>query len=199
MFYLTSASLTSMESDNNDDNANINFLIPASGSILLRAQILYSEPEVTPCLTDSCYILTPNGYINITKLNIGDVLYTNDKRKVIINKIYKNTLSTKEINKPFKIPKHFFEKNKPDKNTFISENHAYLYNKKWRFPKDDNLKKEWNNDTIIYYNLKVDNYNTDNLVVNNLVMESWDGLNPHDKRNYKWKKTKKGMFRYFKP
>lgn len=126
--------------------------------------------EDVPCLTDSCNILTPNGYINITNLKENDFVITHDNRKVSIIKILKSISK----NPPNKIKSHYYGYNKPIIDTYISDKHAYKVNNKWLIPKDQNLPKK-NSINNIYYHLQLQNYSTDHLVINGLIMESWNG------------------------
>jgi len=62
----------------------------------------------------------------------------------------------------------------------IMNGHTKLY--------DSDLQTKWKTKHIEYYNLQLNNFETDNLIVNGIEMESWDGLYPHQERNYTWKK-----------
>lgn len=137
---------------------------------LSSEEVISSSNENIPCLTDSCNILTPKGYVNVTFLKEGDVITTPDNRNLPIIKKLK-TISKIKSNK---IKAHQYGNNKPIIDTFISDNHRYKINGKWLIPKKQNLDK---NQTInnIYYHIKLPNYSTDHLIVNELIMESWNG------------------------
>ena len=135
-----------------------------------------------PCLTNTCDILTPKGYVNITKLKKGDYVLT-DKNKL------KKITQIKTFNSNRKglfIPKNVINNKLPNKNIIISENHAINISDKWYYPTFFKFK------TIdvpnnLYYHIKLEDYLNDNLIVNGMIMESWDGFtNPNEPRNYRW-------------
>lgn len=70
--------------------------------------------------------------------------------------------------------------------TYISKHHYYNINNKWTKPYLEKLKQEWNNTSIYYYNFELEDYHNDHLIVNGLKMESWDGKDPYESRDYKW-------------
>ena len=144
------------------------------------------ESNDIPCFTNTCNILTSYGYINVSRLKIGDNVLTSDNRIVKIKNILKSNTYIK--NKPFLIKKDFYGKNLPIIDTHISPLHQYYINNKWYIPKEQNLSQEWNKNTLTYYHIQLDNYKTDNLVVNGIIMESWDGRLAFQQRKYNLKK-----------
>jgi len=66
--------------------------------------------------------------------------------------------------------------------------HAYQVNNKWLLPSKAGLPQQWleGGNRITYYHLQLPNYFKDNLIVNGLVMEGWDGKMPHETREYLW-------------
>jgi hypothetical protein len=85
-----------------------------------------------------------------------------------------------------------YGKNKPLVDTYISEDHAVKIKNKWLLPRNEkNMLSKWNSKMVTYYHIELPNYLTDNLVVNGLVMESWDGKQIGEKREYVWKKSGK--------
>lgn len=131
----------------------------------------------TPCFTNTCNILTPNGYKNVSFLKENEIVLTSDHRQLKIEKIYKASCCTKKCS-PRLIKKNQYGKNKPFVDTHISENHMYKIKRKWTKPKYECLMKQWNNKIVTYYHLKLPNHSTDNLIVNGMIMESWDGIIP---------------------
>lgn len=153
--------------------------------LLLYAELTYDD---VACLTNTCSILTPLGYKNVSDIIVGDIVSTHKNKPVVVTEIYKKTLPITKNTLPYKIPKNYFGKNKPTKNTYITKNHMFMHNNKWNKPENTKFIQEWKTNTITLYNLKLSNYHTDTLVVNGLTMESWDGLDPQIPRNYVWKK-----------
>lgn len=153
------------------------------------------EPEgPVPCLTNTCNVLTPSGYRNVSKIKQGDFVTTSDNRLVEVQRVLTSTVSTKEI-KPRLIKAHQFGKNQPIINTHISDWHAYQEQGMWKLPKKSKLPKEWSEDKVTFYHLELPDYYNDNLVVNGLVMEAWDGKMPQEIREYLWKKVGKKYVR----
>ena len=84
------------------------------------------------CLTDTCDVLTPNGYVNIKDLSIGDKVTTPEGENVKITKVMKpQEYYVMGKAYPHFIPKNSLGENKPSKDTFISKNHAYKSGNEW--------------------------------------------------------------------
>lgn len=139
------------------------------------------------CFTETCDILTPSGYKNVSKLKKGDSVITSDNRIVKIKKAFKKTVLCASFNQPYLIPKDFFSKGIPFKDTFISLWHAFKDkhdSKYWMIPHnsdDTRIKKNcWKDRFVTYYNFKLDCPIQDNLKVNGMVCESWFGLTPKE-------------------
>ena len=132
-----------------------------------------NEGQQIPCFTDTCYLLTPFGYKNVTKLEKGDLVVTADNRKVRIKNIYKTKASS--LYRPYLINKGGLGNNLPTVDTYISPEHRLLHKGKWIKPKNTLFKKSWNKSEIVYYHVELPNYKTDNVICNGVVMESWDG------------------------
>jgi hypothetical protein len=130
-----------------------------------------------PCILSGSFIKTPNGDILIDDLKQNDLITTGDNRNVNIIEIIKYTIDTpNDQSYPICIPEHFFDNNIPNKNTFLSQNHAIkLNNQYWIYGQHHihyfNIFKI--NPT--YYHILLPNYYTDDLIVNNLIVESWSG------------------------
>jgi hypothetical protein len=126
-----------------------------------------------PCLTEETNILTPNGYINITELKKGDIIITDNNRHLQILNIYENIMDGNKDTYPCIIPKNSIGNNYPVNDFQISQDHLIKYNNKWILPK---LYFQINTTykTINYYHIELENYLTDNLVINNgVVVESF--------------------------
>ena len=145
-----------------------------------------------PCLTETCNILTPNGYRNVSSLKSGDVVTTSDNRNVKIEKMFTSRVLASKMS-PCVIKAHKYGKNKPMIDTHISENHAYQVGGLWKMPKNEKLCKEWNGKYINFYHIKLPDYSKDYLVVNGLTTEGWDGLLPGEFHPTKWVKEGNGL------
>ena len=132
-----------------------------------------------PCLTKKeAMIKTPNGYINITKLQKYDWVVTSDNRIVPITKFPVDRIKTDKFNTPYIIPKNYFGKDYPSKSFKISPQHAIAINKKaseWFIPyiNGNELERYKEYEIIDYYHIELPNWMTDHLVINNgVVVES---------------------------
>lgn len=131
-----------------------------------------------PCFTDKTDILTPNGYINITKLKENDKILTHDKRQVSIIKIYSFEVINSKHNNPYIIPKRSIDDNYPPEDVILSGKHLIRYKNGWIQPKNGFngllFKQDESNSIIKYYHIKLPNYMTDYLVINGgCVVESY--------------------------
>lgn len=148
------------------------------------------------CLTNTCDILTPNGYVNVSKLKEGDLVLTTENKILPIQKLYKRKHYINDKNCPVLIKKNMFGNNLPFKDTYISDKHGYKVNGVWQVDILDNkLEKNWSNNYVIYYNLKIGDIFRDNLIVNGIEMESWDGKYPGEGCDFSWIKVKDGFKR----
>lgn len=142
-----------------------------------------------PCFTETCNILTPCGYKNVSGLIEGDVVITSDGRESKIKRILKRESNSL----PYVIPTSKYCASVPLVDTYISGNHMYNVKGDWLKPREE-LEMKWNSKMVTYYNILLENYKTDNVIVNGIEMESWDGLMPNKTRDYTWSK----IGRFFK-
>lgn len=129
-----------------------------------------------PCLTDNTTVLTPNGYIDISKLSIGDNVITSDNRIVEIKNIYKSRTIGNDKSYPCIVPKNSIGPNYPSETFKISQGHLIQYNNsssiRWIYPRKY-FKLDKSEKVINYYHIKLENYITDHLVINNgVIVES---------------------------
>jgi len=115
------------------------------------------------CLVDNTYIYTPNGYININKLQKGNYVITSNNKKTIIIDIIKTLLIGNSTNYPYIIPKDGISLNYPKKELYISGNHMIQYNG-WICPKFY-FTQDTSYELITYYHIKLPNYLTDHLII----------------------------------
>ena len=159
----------------------------------------YFSFVTNPCLTDTCDVLTPNGYVNVKDLSVGDKVTTPEGENVKITKVMKPT-EYYAMGKayPHFIPKNSLGENKPSKDTFISKNHAYKSGDGWlcgQFNIEHNAIN-WDKDFVTYYNIMTEDYPKHTLVVNGVEMESWGGYEhnkPETHGNIKLRREKLGF------
>ena len=151
------------------------------------------------CLTDTCDILTPNGYVNVKDLSVGDYILSHNGARVKITKIMKPTTHVamgKAL--PHFIPKNSLGENKPSKDTFISKNHAYKSGDEWLCGQIniEHNATNWDKDFVTYYNVMTEDYPKHSLVVNGIEMEAWGGYEhnkPETHGNIKLRREKLGF------
>jgi len=133
-----------------------------------------------PCLLSKTLIRTPYGNELIDNLKEGDLIVTDDNRIVPIVQILKYKIeSPNESSYPVCIPKDYFSIDIPDRNTYISQNHAIkLTDEYWIYGRHH--LKYFNKYLVkpLYYHILLPNYFKDNLIANNMTVESWSGLLP---------------------
>ena len=133
-----------------------------------------------PCILSKTLIKTPYGNQLIDNLKENDLILTDDNRIIPIIKILKSKIEYPNENAyPICIPKDYFDKNKPDRDTYISQNHAIKLNDNYwiyggHHPTYFNKLKV----KPLYYHILLPNYYTDNLIANNIIIESWSGFMP---------------------
>lgn len=167
----------------NLDEKNLGLNVESFEKFVVKFKMIFNgcignieiSPINIPCFTETCYILTPDGYTNITKLKKGDLIKTADNRNVNITNIF-TTKITKELEKPYVIKADQYGENKPMLDTYISRKHQYKLNGKWTSPEKENLKQKINDKNLTYYHIETPKYLKDNLMVNGIEMESWDGI-----------------------
>jgi hypothetical protein len=147
-----------------------------------------------PCLTEDTTILTPKGYVNIKELSKGDNVITSDNRIVEIVKIFKSNVIGNNKTFPCIVPKNSIAPNYPPETFKISQGHLIKYNNSlsnyWIYPRlyfklDRSMK------TIEYYHIKLENYITDHLVINNGTVVESLGNHPSDIKNNKYNEYNK--------
>ncbi len=143
---------------------------------------------VIPCLTEGTIVLTPNGYVNVGRLRKGDNVITSDNRIVEIVKIYKSRVIGNNYTYPCIIPKNSIGPNYPPETFKISQGHLIRYNNSssiyWIYPRKY-FKLDKSKQIFTYYHIKLENYITDHLVINNGVVVESLGNHPSDKPNNK--------------
>ena len=143
------------------------------------------EINYIPCILSNTLVKTIDGYEFIDNLKIGDLIINSSGQEVPIKNILKYYIEKpKERELPIIVPKDFFGLNIPNKDTYITENHAILLkNNKWLLGHDNlNIFKKLDVKPL-YYNIELPNYFNDHLVINNMPIESWCA------RKYKYRYT----------
>lgn len=129
---------------------------------------------ILPCLTEWTTVLTPNGYVLISSLKVGDMVITCDGRRVPIVNLFKSVHDGSSRTYPYVIPKNSIGDNYPPKKVEVSRSHLIKYGDKWIHPKNSKcFKQNRKLDKVKYYHIELPDYVTDNLVINRgCVVES---------------------------
>jgi hypothetical protein len=145
-----------------------------NGSYHITTVILtITTPGPIPCLLEDTMVLTPNGYVNITELREGDEVITGNHKIVQITKIFETIAKGDEDSYPCIIPKNGIAANYPPSELKISQNHLIRYYNQWIRPKDY-FPLDRSYKIIKYYHIRLENYLTDDLVINDgIVVESY--------------------------
>ena len=163
-------------------------------------EITWYGPGTVPCVTKDSYILTPNGERCITDLREGDLVRTENGENVpIVKKMVRKV--NRKSKMPFIIPKDHYGENIPNRDVYISPNHAYYLKQKsgeyiWKYPKHQKELRQTEWETVTYYNLKLPDYHKHQFICNGLAMESW---NDDDKniKPYTWVQKGNNIYKVF--
>ena len=134
--------------------------------------------NIVVCILSKTYIRTPMGDQYIDNLRDGDLIITSDNRIVPIIKIIKYYIEdSNEYSYPVCIPKDYFGIDMPNNNTYLSQNHAInLLNNKWIYGRDHLKYFTLYKTKPLYFHVLLPNYYTDDLIANNIIVESWSGF-----------------------
>jgi len=155
---------------------------------------IYSLNGDFPCLYKDTLVLTPNGYVCVTDLKIGDYVITSDNRKSRIKNIYKNIVEGNNKTCPYIIKANSIDNNYPPIDTRISRGHLIKFNDNWIHPKKNAhiFDQDLSLKSVEYYHIHLENYITDHLVVNNgLIVESYIGSKMYTKNVNEYNKRLK--------
>jgi len=163
--------LTNYSGDATSDvNATVVIHIPEIGGRVGEGGV--SRPAVVPCFLASAPVLTPNGYTKISKLVAGDEVMTADGRAVRIQQVLKKKVATGPSTNPYIIPAGKYG---ATRNLAISPNHrVVMHDGSMVEARHLGLKQQERDegDTIEYYNLELPCWNTDNMVIAGVAVES---------------------------
>lgn len=152
-----------------------------SGIVILS----YTASASVSCILRGSNVLTSNGYKKIEDVGDSDLIQTQDGRNV--NKmIHKYLVPSNPDNRPYRIPRSFFQLNVPNQDTFISPKHAIILKKNMvTYPNVLGLPQETEcGDKIEYYHVEVPDFENDFVIVNNMMVEGYanDFINKKNKK-----------------
>lgn len=125
------------------------------------------------CFVTGTMILTSNGEVRIETLNVGDKIQVSDGRDIKIKQISIQKINNQINNQiPYCIKTGFFSNNEPNKDLYISGTHLIKpKNSTWTCPLLIDKLKQIKTEGM-YYNLVLENYNTDIIVANGIKCDS---------------------------
>lgn len=182
--------------EKNSCDPHYTFHIHHGMTVLFDMELIYD----IVCFVAGTKILTPKGYLPIENLTTEDCIITPDNRSspILEINIYETCICS--VHMPYVIPCHYFGPNKPFENLLLSSSHAVYHPQRNLFIQMQQLQlskitvqdyiaqydapSSQQSHSIVYYHLKVENYQEDFVVSNGIITEAWDGLQAHDQRRY---------------
>ncbi len=156
------------------------YTLPTTGSdgtpVATDNTLLYSFTSPTGginCLAYGTNVLTPFGYKLVQDIKEGDLLSTHDGRTTKVNKVLKRTIVSN--NELYLIKKDSFGINTPNDDLYLSLAHAVYYNDAFHHPfhaNNENIIKVDKTCFVQFYHFEVDNYFTDFIIANNMIVET---------------------------
>ena len=145
------------------------FAINSSGS--------YNVPQNSSiaCILKGTKILTDSGYKLIEDITMDDKIVTHDNRIVKINDIHMMVLYSREKTAPRIIKKGEYN---AFEDLYISEGHGILIDDYFDYPFNLGLEQRKLNELLTYYLIRTENFLTDTLIANGVIIESWGGWLP---------------------
>jgi len=122
------------------------------------------------CFLGDAPVLTPRGYRPIREFAVGDSVMTADGREVAISRVFRKAYSPSTVVNPYVIPKGSFS---ATRSVAISPNHEVLVAGRGMVKaRDLGLKRMKMMEDFTYYNLELEDWVRDNLVVAGVTCES---------------------------
>lgn len=123
------------------------------------------------CFRKGTRILTADSrYVNVEKLKTGDVLFTSNGPKDIVDII--RFTSSFDKHPLYVLPKHILGINAPNRDLYMSNNHAFKHNGLWHHMKCSRVTKLLPIKEIDYYHISLGNYFNYTIVAENIEVES---------------------------
>ncbi len=163
-----------------DSANNPTYTLPTTTSdgtpVATNNTLLYSFTSPTGginCLAYGTKVLTPSGYKFVQDIKEGDLLTTHDGRTTTVNKILSRTIVSN--NELYVIKKNSFGLNTPNEDLYLSYAHAVYYDGVFHHPyhaNNENIIKIDQPAIVKFYHFEVDNYFTDFIIANNMIVET---------------------------
>lgn len=147
-------------------------------------KVVSQQSTTLNCLLKGTKILTPNGYILIEKLKIGQYIMTHTFKLVKIKNIFNSVVFPQENFLPYIIPKG---KMNAFEDLYISPYHSILVGNKFYLAKNLHFEIYKTTNLLYYYHIETEDYFTDTLIANGVIVETF---NPNNKEENFIKKYK---------
>lgn len=149
-----------------------------------------------PCVLEgTCIRISETETKKVEDLKIGETILVFDRVSeknvnVPIINIFKREIPLKYFKDyPYKIPRNYFGVNIPDKNTHLSEFHAF-YSTITSHPKCCKFfEQDFSLEKVRYYHIEIENFFDQLMYANNLLVETFDGKR---KGEYAWSCSPEG-------
>jgi hypothetical protein len=165
-----------------------NWAVNYNNTTFIKQNITYnvvsSQTSTLNCLLKGTKILTPQGYILIEKLNIGQYIMTHTFKLSKIKNIFYSIVFPHENYLPFIIPKG---KMGAFEDLYISPCHSILIGNKFYLAKNLYFESYKTNNLLYYYHIETEDYLKDTLIANGVIVETF---NPNNKDELFIKKYK---------
>lgn len=169
---------------NEYSNKTIEVVLKSGGGTFTSGQGNTFNPPVpsVACFVEGTRILTQNGYKAIEKLQNNDFVMTSDNRLVDFKIIKTTILNADENTAPYIIKTNAFGKKIPSAPVCLSATHKILTrNKVWTYPKfasktNKRIFQYGIGKPVTYYHIECADYLKDNLVTEELIVESYGSL-----------------------
>ena len=182
---------------------NRTFTFVGIGSLTIKQELFVD----VICVVKGSKVLTPAGNVNVEDLKVGDRVITCDGRIVPITKMRQTAVAkATTTNAPYVIEKDAFYINCPPERLNVSPRHAIMIKPGlWEIPveaakeKKDAVyqNKEALGQKVVYYHFSLQNYQSDNVIVNGQPTESMNDGSCLE--SYVWDNELKGYKRVYKP
>ncbi len=122
------------------------------------------------CFLGDAPVLTPRGYRPIREFRVGDAVTTADGRVVTVTRVFQKKYGPSAAVNPYVIPKGFLGSLRP---IALSPNHEVLIPGRGMVKAQDlGLRRMKMAGDFVYYNLELENWGRDHLVVGGVAVES---------------------------
>jgi hypothetical protein len=157
--------------------------------------------QSVPCLVKGTRVLCPGGMRRVEELYAGDIVLTDDGRRVAVKKVYTSRLLADERTAPVVIPTSFGL----TRELVISECHAVKLRGGWLIPRVAEkragrrlFERRGVGQSVTYYHVELPEYLRDNMVVDGgAVVESfgqpWASSQSRETLRSLWRVNKRGL------